>query len=96
MLIALFFLSLRRPLRCSRGWNRCDPVALKGQLRGRVSTCLAEDLQFASVFVVGGQSGELLQQERAGRGGDVQEVLEGLVDGAGGDASLIGPVAYHA
>lgn len=58
-------------------------------------TCLAEDLKFPFLFLISGQSSKLLQQYGAGRGGDVQEVLEGLVDGAGRDPGLIGPVTYH-
>lgn len=58
-------------------------------------TCLAEDLKFPFLFLISGQGSELLQQDRGGRGGDVQEVLEGLGDGAGWDAVLIGPVTDH-
>lgn len=47
------------------------------------------------MFLVGGQRGELLQEWWGGWGGDVQEVLKGLVDGAGGDAALICPVTDH-
>lgn len=44
------------------------------------------------MFVVGRQSSKLLQEHGARWGGDVQAVLEGLVDGAGGDTGLICPV----
>lgn len=65
---------------------------LKGQLQ---FADLAEHLQPPLVFVTGGQGSKLLQEGRAGRGGYVQEVLEGLWDGARGDPALVGPVTDH-
>lgn len=57
---------------------------------------LAEDLQLLLVFVIGRQRRKLLQQHGARWRGDVQEELEGLVDGAGGDTSLVCPVTDYA
>lgn len=56
---------------------------------------LTEDLKLLLVFVVGRQSSKLLQQHGGRRGGDVQEELEGLVDGAGRNPGLVGPVTDH-
>lgn len=70
----------------------------KRQLEGRVSDkgiYLTEDLQFVSLFLMSGQGSKLLQQYRTWWGGDVQEVLEGLEDGAWRDTSLIGPVTDY-
>lgn len=58
-------------------------------------TCLAEDLKFLFLLLISGQSSKLLQKYRGGRGGDVQEVLESLVDGGGRDTILVGPVTNH-
>ena len=56
---------------------------------------LTEDLQFLFLLFIGGQSSKLLQQHGTWRGGDVQEVEEGLADGAGRDTSLVCPVADY-
>lgn len=56
---------------------------------------LAEDLQFLLLFLIGSQSCKLLEEHGARWGGDVQEVLEGMVDGAGRDAGLVGPVTDY-
>lgn len=58
----------------------------------RPGTHLAEDQQTLLLLLTGGQGGKLLQLQRRRRRGDVQVVLEGLEDGAGRQAMLIGPV----
>lgn len=58
----------------------------------RPGTYLAEDQQTLLLFLTGGQGGKLLQLQWRRRRGDVQVVLEGLEDGAGRQAMLIGPV----
>ena len=58
----------------------------------RPGTYLAEDQQALLLFLTGGQGGKLLQLQWCRRRGDVQVVLEGLEDGAGRQAMLIGPV----
>ena len=64
-------------------------------MRFVVFVYLTEDLQFVPLLLIGCQCSKLLQQHRAGRCGDVQEVLEDLGDGARRDAVLIGPVTNH-
>lgn len=58
----------------------------------RPGTHLAEDQQTLPLLLTGGQGGKLLQLQWRRRCGDVQVVLEGLEDGAGRQAMLIGPV----
>lgn len=92
---SLCFWSQRTRIRGRSGHqSHRKPAQQPLRVRG-VRTRLAEDLQLPFLLLTSGQSGELLQQHGAGRGGDVQEVLEGLGDGAGRDPRLIGPVTYH-
>lgn len=48
------------------------------------------------LLLTGGQGGKLLQLQWRGGRGDVQVVLEGLEDGAGREAELVGPVTDNA
>lgn len=57
-----------------------------------LSFYLAKDLQTFLLLVTGGQQSKLLQQQRGGRGGDVQIVFKSLEDGAWWDAVLVCPV----
>lgn len=80
--------------------SRCVSVdtertRLNVSVNGKSLNYLAEDLKFSFLLLVGRQSCKLLQQDGRRWSGDVQEVLEGLVDGAGRDPSLVRPVTDH-
>lgn len=75
--------------------GRLEDDTLTNPTSSKRDNYLTEDLKLLLVFVVGCQGGKLLQEHRTRRGGDVQEVLEGLVDGTGGDPGLVCPVADH-
>lgn len=88
-------------LRDSGGWSQRSNSALDfGSLRSVERSCLThppphltQGLQPLPFSLVCGQGGQLVQLQLGGRGGDVQEVGEGLVDRAGGQPLVLDPVA---